>query len=326
MFVGVDLAWGDRRPTGVAVLDPAGPSSRWPPRPRTTRSPPVGRTWGDCLVAIDAPLVVVNPTGNRPCEAALNPTSPGSTPGPIRPTPASRSSPRLARRPAGRAPRARHRPGVALGRAGRSRSTRTPRRSRFPLGRTLKYKHGRAGPAELQGDCSASSGSSRGCGPATPPWPPRAAAWRRPGRRDPDRPPQERAASGRGPGRRRGVRLRRAVRRAAARGHPTYGDLATGYIVTPALPEGWAGRRGAAARRTPPVRASRPSLPQVQRATEHYARCSRRSSTTPASTTSASPAGPRAWRPSPRRRPGSTADRPLSPTRCTTSPTRSGSG
>ena len=27
---------------------------------------------GDCVVAIDAPLVVTNPGGNRPCEAALN--------------------------------------------------------------------------------------------------------------------------------------------------------------------------------------------------------------------------------------------------------------
>ena len=29
-------------------------------------------TEGDCLVAIDAPLIVTNPTGNRPAEAALN--------------------------------------------------------------------------------------------------------------------------------------------------------------------------------------------------------------------------------------------------------------
>lgn len=27
---------------------------------------------GDCLVGIDAPLVVTNPTGQRPAEAALN--------------------------------------------------------------------------------------------------------------------------------------------------------------------------------------------------------------------------------------------------------------
>lgn len=73
-FVGVDLAWGRRSPTGVAVLDAEG----------TLRH--VGVAGGDadllahldpwisdeCVVAVDAPLVVVNESGNRPCEAALN--------------------------------------------------------------------------------------------------------------------------------------------------------------------------------------------------------------------------------------------------------------
>jgi len=73
-FVGVDLAWGERNPTGVAVVDAAGVLRH------------VGRAGGDddvlaqvqpyaagpCVVAIDAPLVVVNTAGNRPCEAALN--------------------------------------------------------------------------------------------------------------------------------------------------------------------------------------------------------------------------------------------------------------
>lgn len=73
-FVGVDLAWGPRSPTGVAVLDADG---------RLCRVDVAGddddvlarlRPYldGDCVVAIDAPLVVRNPTGNRPCEAALN--------------------------------------------------------------------------------------------------------------------------------------------------------------------------------------------------------------------------------------------------------------
>ena len=73
-FVGLDLAWGERSPTGVAVLDGGG------------RLVHLGAARGDadilaqlapfaasaCLVGIDAPLVVTNPAGNRPCEAALN--------------------------------------------------------------------------------------------------------------------------------------------------------------------------------------------------------------------------------------------------------------
>ena len=73
-FVGVDLAWGQRSPTGVAVLDGrgklrhigvAGDDADLLAQLR----PYIG---GDCVVAIDAPLVVTNPVGNRPCEAALN--------------------------------------------------------------------------------------------------------------------------------------------------------------------------------------------------------------------------------------------------------------
>src|SRR5512139_1848295 len=73
-FVGVDLAWGERKPTGLAVLDDEG---------RLVHVSAVGTddeiaealapyVEGDCVVAIDAPLIVTNPTGNRPAEAALN--------------------------------------------------------------------------------------------------------------------------------------------------------------------------------------------------------------------------------------------------------------
>ncbi|WP_313673725.1 DUF429 domain-containing protein [Mycolicibacterium sp.] len=73
-YVGVDLAWGQRSPTGVAVLDASGVLCHVGVagddddvlaqlRPYVT---------GDCVVAIDAPLVVRNPGGNRPCEAELN--------------------------------------------------------------------------------------------------------------------------------------------------------------------------------------------------------------------------------------------------------------
>ncbi len=73
-FVGIDLAWGQNRPSGVAVLDGEGrlvhvSAQGTDESILATLTPYVG---GDCLVAIDAPLVVRNATGNRPGEAALN--------------------------------------------------------------------------------------------------------------------------------------------------------------------------------------------------------------------------------------------------------------
>jgi predicted RNase H-like nuclease/ppGpp synthetase/RelA/SpoT-type nucleotidyltranferase len=73
-FVGVDLAWGQERPTGVAVLDADGhlvhlATEGGDDAIVAALSPYVE---GRCLVAVDAPLVVENAAGNRPCEAALN--------------------------------------------------------------------------------------------------------------------------------------------------------------------------------------------------------------------------------------------------------------
>ena len=73
-YIGVDLAWGQRSPTGVAALDAEG---------RLCHVGVAGGdddvlaqlapyVTGDCVVAIDAPLVVRNPSGTRPCESALN--------------------------------------------------------------------------------------------------------------------------------------------------------------------------------------------------------------------------------------------------------------
>ncbi|WP_460359006.1 bifunctional ribonuclease/(p)ppGpp synthase [Mycobacterium sp. ZZG] len=73
-FVGLDLAWGEKNQTGVAVVDAGG------------RLLHVGAaqdddsivaalapfTDGECLVAIDAPLIVKNATGHRPAETAYN--------------------------------------------------------------------------------------------------------------------------------------------------------------------------------------------------------------------------------------------------------------
>jgi predicted RNase H-like nuclease len=68
--IGVDLAWGDRRETGVVALDPDGTvvDAGW------TRG--VGETsdWidryavDDTMLMIDAPLVVANDSGQRVCE------------------------------------------------------------------------------------------------------------------------------------------------------------------------------------------------------------------------------------------------------------------
>jgi predicted RNase H-like nuclease len=73
-FVGVDLAWAGRNPTGVAVLDTAGHlvrvgAARDDAAVLAALSPYVR---GECVVGFDAPLVVTNPTGQRPAEAALN--------------------------------------------------------------------------------------------------------------------------------------------------------------------------------------------------------------------------------------------------------------
>ncbi len=73
-YVGLDLAWGENRPTGVAVLDGAGEllhvSAHGDDASITAALAPYVE--GGCLVAIDAPLIVTNATGNRPAEAALN--------------------------------------------------------------------------------------------------------------------------------------------------------------------------------------------------------------------------------------------------------------
>lgn len=73
-YVGVDLAWGEQRPTGLAVLDDAGRLVHVSAA-RTDEEivAAVGAyVEGDCLVALDAPLIVRNETGNRPAEALLN--------------------------------------------------------------------------------------------------------------------------------------------------------------------------------------------------------------------------------------------------------------
>ena len=73
-FAGVDLAWAGRNPTGVAVVDAGGRLVHVGAVRDDAEILAALRPYlrGDCVVAFDAPLVVTNPTGQRPAEAALN--------------------------------------------------------------------------------------------------------------------------------------------------------------------------------------------------------------------------------------------------------------
>lgn len=72
-YIGVDLAWGQKGTTGLAVLDEDGTlldvtSGGSDEDILGWLSPWVE---GACLVAIDAPLIVNNPTGHRPCDRLI---------------------------------------------------------------------------------------------------------------------------------------------------------------------------------------------------------------------------------------------------------------
>ena len=73
-FVGVDLAWGQKQRTGLAVLDDDGhlvhiSSVHTDDEIRDALAPYVA---GPCVVGIDAPLIVTNATGSRAAEQELN--------------------------------------------------------------------------------------------------------------------------------------------------------------------------------------------------------------------------------------------------------------
>src|SRR3954447_23088349 len=142
--IGVDLAWGTKRPTGLAVLDDAGRLAHvstvlTDEEIETTLAPYVE---GECLVAIDAPLIVRNETGNRPAEAALNKDFAKFDAGAH---PSNTGKPELSGTPRGAALC------QALGLDMNPRSGRARRAievyphpatvALFGLGRTLKYKH-----------------------------------------------------------------------------------------------------------------------------------------------------------------------------------------
>lgn len=73
-FVGLDLAWGEKNQTGVAVIDSDGRllhvgAAHDDDSIEAAVAPYTG---DDCLVAIDAPLIVKNATGHRPAETQFN--------------------------------------------------------------------------------------------------------------------------------------------------------------------------------------------------------------------------------------------------------------
>ena len=73
-FLGVDLAWGGRRPSGLAVLDPDGRvvDEGWATSDDALSAFLAAHDAGGAVVAVDAPLVVTNPAGTRrACEAEL---------------------------------------------------------------------------------------------------------------------------------------------------------------------------------------------------------------------------------------------------------------
>jgi predicted RNase H-like nuclease len=73
-FVGVDLAWGGRRPSGLAVLDESGrvAAEGWATTDEDISEFLATHDQGGAVVALDGPLVVGNPAGTRrACEAEL---------------------------------------------------------------------------------------------------------------------------------------------------------------------------------------------------------------------------------------------------------------
>ena len=226
-FLGIDLAWGEKQPTGLAVLD-ADARLLYLAAVRTDEeigaalAPYLGP---DCVAGIDAPLVVTNADRLAPGGAGAEPRLPqvrGRHP-PLQHR-QGRVRPRHPRRPGLRAARARdppdrHRglPACRDGRAVRAGQDAEVQGQARPRPRLPAR---RAAPADGPGRERRHAG--RGLGDA---------AGRGRGGHS-----QERAPRGRGPGRRRRLCLRRA---GTPTGIPTgsrrTATTETGIIVTPSL-------------------------------------------------------------------------------------------
>jgi predicted RNase H-like nuclease/ppGpp synthetase/RelA/SpoT-type nucleotidyltranferase len=242
-FVGVDLAWGKERPSGVAVLDAGGrllhvSSETTDETIVASLSPYLS---GGCLVAIDAPLVVRNATGNRPCEASLNRDFARFDAGAH---PANTAKPEFAGVPRG----ARLAAALDLDLDPTSRSRRRAIEvyphpatvALFRLGRTLKYKHKAGRPlSQLRSELLRLTDLLEGLEDSPLPLHVRDhEQWK-------ILVDQVRSAARKSDLRRAEDQIDAVVcayvamfaeRRPALT--TTYGDLASGYIVTPTLPEG----------------------------------------------------------------------------------------
>ncbi|MBB6627993.1 DUF429 domain-containing protein [Nocardioides sp. KIGAM211] len=266
-FVGVDLAWGERKPTGLAVLDDGG---------RLVHVSAAGDddeiaaalaayVEGDCLVALDAPLIVRNATGNRPAEAALNKDFARFDAGAH---PVNTSKKEIGDTPRGA--RLSSRLGLDMNpRSGRARRAievypHPATVSLFRLGRTLKYKNKPGRTFEqLRGELVVLMGLLETLAVAEPAMTVTGPAWSALVR-------QVEAAT-------RKSELRvvedqvdavvcayvalHSVREPGA--VTTYGDFENGYIVTPTLPAGH--------RPTPRERVVREAVDPVRAAVQEYA-------------------------------------------------------
>jgi predicted RNase H-like nuclease/ppGpp synthetase/RelA/SpoT-type nucleotidyltranferase len=248
-FIGVDLAWGGRRPTGLAVLDDEGHLLHV--SATTSDDAIVGAlapyVEDACLVAIDAPLVVANAAGNRPAEAALNRDFARYDAGAH---PSNTGKPEFREQPRGARIAAR------LGLDMNPRSGR-PRRAievyphaatvaLFRLGRTLKYKNKPGRDLEqLRSELIVLLGLLEGLASADPPllvdghpadaravtaWQSLRSAVEKAGRKSELRVVEDQVDA---------VICAYVALFVSRRPErtTTYGDLATGYIVTPTLPD-----------------------------------------------------------------------------------------
>jgi predicted RNase H-like nuclease/ppGpp synthetase/RelA/SpoT-type nucleotidyltranferase len=248
-FIGVDLAWGDRKPTGLAVLDAGGclvhvSAVDTDDAIANALAPYVE---GDCLVAIDAPLIVTNATGNRPAEAALNKDFARFDAGAH---PSNTGKPEFREQPRGA--RIAARLGLDINpRSGRARRAievypHPATVALFRLGRTLKYKNKPGRDLDqLRSELIVLCGLLEGLGTAEPPllvnghpdgrhvvtpWLELRTAVEKAGRKSELRVAEDQIDAivcayvalfaAREPGR-----------------TTTYGDFETGYIVTPTLPD-----------------------------------------------------------------------------------------
>lgn len=245
-FIGVDLAWGERKPTGLAVLDGTGRllhvSTVMGDDEIVAALKPYAE--GECMVALDAPLIVTNATGNRPAEAELNRDFSRYDAGAH---PSNTGKPEFATKPRGA--RLAGRLGLDMNpRSGRARRAlevypHPATISLFRLGRTLKYKNKPGRDLErLRSELVVLMNLLEGLATADPALvldtAESAGAWRllRHAVETAERKSQLRVVEDQVD-----AVVCAYVGMLAVR-HPdavsTYGDFETGYIVTPTLPEG----------------------------------------------------------------------------------------